>query len=79
MLVAQFCRYFRQLAPAVTRLGYWESRFFRLCAFNVVGFSERDFASGFLCERWCWLQLERGTAIAFVFRKAAAASSVAVH
>jgi hypothetical protein len=50
MSLAQLCRRFRGLAPAVTRVGHRESEFLALCTFSVGRFSEGDFASGFLCE-----------------------------
>jgi hypothetical protein len=50
MLMAQLCRHFRGLAPSVARVGHWERKFLTCCTFSVGRFSERDFASGFLCE-----------------------------
>ena len=47
--VVQLCRPFRRLAPAVVRVGHWESEFLPLCTFSVGRFSERDVVSGFLC------------------------------
>ncbi len=50
MSLAEFCRHFRRLAPAIARVGHSESEFLALCTFSVGRFSERDFASGFLGE-----------------------------
>jgi hypothetical protein len=50
MSLAQLCRHFRGLAPAVARVGHRESEFLAVCTFSVGRFSEGGFASGFLCE-----------------------------
>jgi hypothetical protein len=46
----QLCRHFRRLATAVARVGHGESELLAVYTFRGGRFSERDFASGFLCE-----------------------------
>jgi hypothetical protein len=48
--IVKLCRDFRRLAAEIARVGHRESEFGAHCTFNVGHFSERDFASGFLCE-----------------------------
>jgi hypothetical protein len=43
-------RHFRRLATAVGGVSHWESEFLAVSTFRGGRFSERDFASGFLCE-----------------------------
>jgi hypothetical protein len=49
-MTAKLCPDFRMLAAEVARVGHCESEFRAHCTLNVGCFSERDFASGFLCH-----------------------------
>src|SRR5260370_39195634 len=45
-------RHFRRLATALAGVSHCESEFLAVSTFSGGLFSERDFASGFLCNRW---------------------------
>jgi hypothetical protein len=52
MSQSQLRRHFRRLATAVAGVSHRESEFLAVFMFSGGLFSERDFASGFLCNRW---------------------------